>query len=127
MIDASFPADWPGCCPPDDAMDAEGTVFRLAKRNPLQTSDVTTHLERGAAPNADPCLRAGLSVMRTKEDALHMARLFRRMWKFVARGTLDPTHGKLKLTERKVPSHATWWPYDGVDRLAPFTEVEALP
>jgi hypothetical protein len=38
-----FPDDWPDGCPPDDADDASGEIFRLVKTNPPTVGDLQTH------------------------------------------------------------------------------------
>jgi len=78
------------------------------------------HLEMNKMPKADPCMRAGLSVMQTEEDAVHQAEMFPGLGHLIAVGTLEPQHGKAMLTQGKVPSHTTWWSYKDVVREAPF-------
>lgn len=75
-----------------------------------------THEESGRLPDADPCLRRALSVLRSQSDAEHQLRLFRR-WKqkFVARTTLQPVHGHTMLTQGQQPTHTSWWPAPGCD------------
>ena len=58
----NFPETWPCDCPPQDALDAEGDVFRIVDHDPPIANDLTSHLETGRLPRAAPCLRAGLSV-----------------------------------------------------------------
>ena len=62
----TFPADWPDCCPPTDASAAHGVVYRLVRSLPATSTDFKTQHELGKMPNADPCLRRGLSVLRSK-------------------------------------------------------------
>lgn len=121
-----FPDDWPPDCPPPDAVPAIGVVYRLVKNNPAAVTDFRTHAELNKLPKAPPCLRVGLSVFRTREDAVHQAALLPFLGDKVASGELRPEHGKTKLTPGKMPSHTTWWPYPIVDRVAPFMTVEAL-
>lgn len=78
-------------------------------------------------PTAPPCLRAGLSVFRTRDDAVHQATLLPFLGKMVASAELHPEHGKVKLTPGKVTSHSTWWPYPGIDRPALFQTGEVSP
>lgn len=44
----------------------------------------------------------------------------------IAKGTLVAAHGKACLTKGMQPTHTTWWPYEGVDRIAPFVVVREL-
>lgn len=123
----SFPDNWPQGCPPADAEPAAGRVYRLVKRNPACADDFRTHDERHKMPKADPCLRRGLSVFRTRHDAVHQAKLLPFLGDKIACAELCPEHGRMKLTPTtQRPSHTTWWPYPGVDRAAPFHTIEAL-
>ncbi len=127
MTVPTFPQSFPPGCPPADATDASGVVFRLATDNPPTETDLASHAELGKLPNAPPCLRAGLSVLRTRDDATHMSRLFPFLGSFLASGELGPHHGKTKLTpSRAASTHTTWWPYDGVDRRAALPRIEEI-
>lgn len=66
-----FPTDWPNDCPPLNADDAAGTVFRIVKNDPPLVVDFATHHETGRLKNAPACLRCGLSVFRELSDAVH--------------------------------------------------------
>lgn len=121
-----FPEDWPNGCPPADATPASGEAFRLVKHKPPVAADFLTHSERGLLLRANPCLRRGLSVFTEIEGAVHMHELFPKIGEFVAKGTLTGEHGKSKPTEGKHPAHSTWWPYEGVERKAPFQVVRDL-
>lgn len=123
---SSFPDDWPPGCPPADAQAASGLLYRLVKSNPATASDFLTHADLGKMPKAPPCLRVGLSVFRTRDDVVHQAELFPFLGNQVASGEVCSEHGKTKLTPGKMPSHTTWWPYLGVDRVALFPTVEGL-
>jgi hypothetical protein len=116
----TFPDDWPQGCPPADAADANGEVFRIVKADPLSATDFRSYHEMGIA-RGDPVLRCGLSVFRLRSDAEHVSRMFPNLGKVIARATLRPEHGKVKQTGR--PSHTTWWPYVGVDRVSLFEVV----
>ena len=116
----SFPADWPEGCPPDDAEDANGEVFRIVKSDPPTAADFQSYHEMGMA-RGYPCRRCGLSVFRSRSDAEHASRAFRNLGKVITEGMLLPEHGKTKQTGR--PSHTTWWPYEGVHRVSLFVVV----
>ena len=113
-----FPDDWPQDCPPAGTPEADGVVFRIAKTDPPTAADVETHFEGGRMPKAPACLRCGLSVFDLRADAVHMSMLFSRIGAYVAEIELRPPHGKTELTPGRRPSHRTWWPHEGVDRLA---------
>jgi len=119
----SFPKDWPDNCPPPDAEDANGGVFRLVRDDPPKAKDFATHAETGRLPSAPPCLRCGLSVFREKHDAVHQRALMPRLGRLIASATLRPEHGKTKATRGVQPSHTTWWSFEGIDRAALFCVV----
>lgn len=104
-----FPKNWPADCPPLDAKDAEGTVYRIAKSNPPLAAELATHHEMGRAVGAPACLRCGLSVFRDFADAVHSRRLFPKLGGFIASANLRPEHGKTKITVGRFPTHTTWW------------------
>jgi len=126
MTQGEFPADWPSGCPPDDAQPAEGEIFRLVKSNPPTAADFWSHHETGKLPNTPACLRCGLSVFRSREDAEHQHRAYPRLGRFIAKGMLVHEHGVTKLTHGRQPSHTTWWAFADVDRLAVFTDIEEV-
>ena len=116
-----FPTNWPEACPPDEASDAEGIVFRLVDRDPPAASDFVTHFESGKMPKAPQCLRCGLSVFRDLRDAIHQRELFPKLGRYVARGRLLPQDGKTMLTTGRMPTHTTWWPFPEIQRAGPFS------
>lgn len=129
----SFDVHFPPNCPPESADDASGIVYRLVSNQPPTPEDFSTHAERRAAPNADPCDRCGLSVYRVQQDAINQYRLIvsrhgvngTRIGKLVARLALESRHGRLMPTPNKHlrDSHHTWWPFSGTDRLSSFEEI----
>jgi hypothetical protein len=123
VMPLKFPSDWPGDCPPQDAVDADGIVYRIVNNNPPQDKDLECHFESGRLPKAPPCLRCGLSVFRDLTDAAHQRHLLPKLGKWIAQATLAANHGKAKLTNGKQPSHTTWWAYDGVKRASLFAVV----
>lgn len=121
---AHFPANWPENCPPLDAEDARGTVYRLVKSDPPIADDFRSHAELGKMPKAPPCLRHGLSTFRRHEEASHQRDLFPALGDKIAMAELKPEHGKTKLTQGKQPTHTTWWPYEEVHRASLFRCVD---
>jgi hypothetical protein len=119
-----FPRDWPADCPPADAEDAAGVVFRIVRENPPVADDFATHAETGRLPKAPACLRCGLSVFREMRDAEHQRALMPRLGRRIAMATLGSMHGKAMPTSGMQPSHTTWWPYEGVDRARLFSVIE---
>jgi hypothetical protein len=119
-----FPGDWPSDCPPADAEDAAGEVFRVVKNDPASDGDLATHRETGKLPNAPACLRCGLSVFRNAGEAIHQRELLPKLGSLIAKATLQPIHGKCKLTAGRQPTHTTWWPYVGVNRTSLFSVIK---
>ena len=100
-----FPETWPANCPPADAGDADGDVFRLVKHDPPQPDDTASHMETGRLPNAPPCLRCGLSVFRELRDAVHQRQLLPKLGNLIGKATLLAEHGKTKLTKGAPDPH----------------------
>ena len=118
-----FPTDWPPGCPPQDATDADGEVFRIVKHEPPNDEDLASHLETGRLQKAPACLRCGLSVFREIRDAVHQRHLIPKLGTLIAQATLRAEHGKTKLTSGMQPTHTTWWAYEGVNRARLFSIV----
>ena len=118
-----FPTDWPTNCPPGDALDAVGEVFRIVKHEPPQDEDLASHHEMGKLLKAPACLRCGLSVFRGMGDAVHQRQLIPKLGNLIVHAQLQPAHGKTKLTVGKQPTHTTWWAYEGIDRASLFSVV----
>ena len=104
QVEARFPSDWPSCCPPADAEPAAGTLYRILAHQPPSEDDFRSHRELGKLPHAEPCQRCGMSVFRERTHAIHQQRLFPRLGRFLARGSLSGHHGCTKLTPGKFPS-----------------------
>jgi hypothetical protein len=126
--DLEFPSDFPGGCPPNDAGDAKGIVYRQVRSDPPTDSDFLSIYEEGRRKISQTklCQARGVSVLQTEEDAVKQCRMFRMRGEFIATGTLTPAHGRLKPTHGQLPSHATWWCYEGIDRKEPFTDVRGV-
>lgn len=126
VVRMTFPNDWPSGCPSADVPDAAGGVFRIVKGNPVTEKDMLSHHEIGRLPNADPCLRCGLSVFREVEDALNQQKLMPRLGNKIAKALLEAAHGKACFTKGQQPTHTTWWPYLGVSRATSFVVVQEV-
>lgn len=125
-----FPDWFPENCPPADAANADGIVYRFATKNPVDARDFLSHRELGLAPRAQACRRCSLSVYRTLLSARRKLRELRerfpdRFGPYIAEGTLLAEHGKIK-QEGTDSDHHEWWAYDGVERHGPFRIVESL-
>ena len=119
-MNQNFPENWPDSCPPPDAEPAQGSYFRVTTGNPPSAKDFKTYAELAKVPNASPCLRVGLSLLKNIDDAIHQTRLFPKTGRFVFSANLEPQHGKCKPTKGSLPTHTTWWAFEGVDRAALF-------
>src|SRR4051812_17760725 len=108
-----FP-DWfvPGC-PPGDAADADGSIYRFVAANPAGPEEFRSYFETGERPNGSPCQRCGLSVFRRLED---VRRLLHHLWKsypnknygpHVVKRELSAADGRMKQTGN--PGHHSWW------------------
>lgn len=118
-----FPDNWPESCPPPDALPAQGLYFRVTRGNPPTADDFKSYSELGKAPSSPPCLRVGLSLLKSLDDAIHQTGLFPKIGKIIYSANLEPQDGKCKQTKGTLPSHATWWPFESVDR-APLFHLE---
>ena len=124
----AFPDSWPpDCRPPADSFPPAGEFYRLVRTNPPTEADFLSFVElgkvlRGVVPC--PCMPFGLSVYRDRLDAAHTSLLFPKLGRFLAVGLLDSTCGAVKPTPGREPTHTTWWPPDGFDRVTPFTRTE---
>ena len=125
----SFPATFPGACPLVGARDCDLTVYMAVKKTPVTAQQCLTQAERGRAAHAigdDACKRHGLSVFPTAEDCLHQIELFPWIGQCVTAAQLEPSHGVYLETPAKLPSHLTWWPYEGVERHTLFVATEGV-
>lgn len=121
----NFSKSWPADCPPINAEDAQGVVYRVCREDPPTISDFQSHVELGKMSGGDSCMRCGLSVFRDPVEARHLTELFPKLGRLVFRGELTVQQGKIKPTPaRSRPSHTTWWPYEGIDRAALFKLTE---
>lgn len=117
----TYPADFPAL--PEDALDADGTYFRICVTKPPTTEDFKSYKELGKPTTAAPIHAVGISMYTDLDKARHRQRLSPRLGKFIAEGDLTPEHGK---TSRPGGNgHLEWWPFDGVDRLSPFLARDA--
>jgi hypothetical protein len=116
-----FPSSWPKGCPPEDAIAAQGVVYRIVRSNPPTPSDFASLHEQGRPVTNKPCESAGLSVFWALSDALHCAEKFPYLGELIALGRLEPLHGMLKPTPRRDNSHTTWWPAEGIARHTVFS------
>jgi hypothetical protein len=121
----SFPNTFPPNCPPPDAEDASGIVYRSVNCDPPQAEDFRTYAELNKRI-LDPkkvCQSHSVSVLRSEAEARHHLAVSPYV-KFLAVAELMPTHGKIKATKsRQLDSHTSWWYYQGVERHTIFKVI----
>jgi hypothetical protein len=111
----NWPNHLPKDCPPQDAQDASGEIYRLVNHSPPHSDDFRSWREENvgkALPNGvTECQAGGLSVYRNKMDACRTIRRIPRFKKAQpALGVLAPSLGKILCTpSREGQSHHTWW------------------
>ena len=115
----AFPADWPESCPPADAGDASGMVFRAVSKRPPPAEDFRTYRELGRPDRGKPCIAAALSVFATALQCRHNLDKYPYLGIMVARGMLTPALGKIS-QPRERDGHMSWWPALGVTRASAF-------
>lgn len=118
-----FPEGWPKNCPPWNAEDAQGFVYRIVRHDPCEACDFLTYAQLDLAKKAPPCRRHGLSVYRNFDDARRWRALKPEIGSKVAMGYLEARHGRMLRTPRDGDSHTTWWMYEGVDCAAIFSII----
>jgi hypothetical protein len=118
-------------CPPRDATDAAGEIYRFVSKIPCDPDEFLSYHETEDRSTAPPCQRCGLSVFRKVED---VRRLLRHLWRnyahknygpHIVKRELTPADGKFKPTGSQ--DHHSWWAYEGVERHALFDFVETVP
>ena len=128
----NWPLFFPKKCPPSEAKDASGEVFRLVYSAPGSVSDFESYAQMRPSEYMGNCEASGLSVFTAKSDALRMVRRVQALAKqgkpvlagdLVASANLSPEAGKLMHTPRNGNSHHTWWAPDGFDHAAAFKVV----
>ena len=100
----------PENCPPNDAGEALGKIFRFVQGSPPRREDMRSWAEEGRSPGqGSECQRCALSVLVDEDDvpkARKVVPLFRK-WK-VAVAELVPGQGKLKQTGNNEWHHSLW-------------------
>lgn len=111
-----WPEFYPENCPPEDAEQASGTVYRLVRHDPPQMVDFETLYEERPKffenkPNDFICKGCGVSVCRNFEDIERLQRSSGKMRKRqVAEGIVNSNHGVILHTPSALyKSHHTWW------------------
>lgn len=122
-----FAGFFPDGCPPDDAGDLTGDVYRLVDGNPPSDWDFQSKHQRSQSlSKAGDCLACGLSILRSWTDAERLKQRIPGMRKkSIAVGIIPEPLGKTKATPtRNQAGHHTWWVPDGVEVKVLFTVIE---
>ena len=132
----SWPSTYPADCPPEQALDANGTFYRLVKNDPPAREDFRTLAEQypsrrfstkpSPKSGVSELVKAhGLSLMADKEDVIRLRRAVPAYRDgLLGKGDLVPDHGKVLATpSQSGRSHHTWWTYDGAEPEAAFVVV----
>jgi hypothetical protein len=117
----AFPTWFPRGCPPPGAENAEGVVYRIVRNGPLTEDDFKSYHELGQGLAINACRRCGVSVFASLARARHRLELSPRLGTAIARGVLDASAGKAKLTDWR-SGHIEWWAYAAVTRHSYFEE-----
>ena len=124
-----FPNHYPPDCPPGDAEEATGVVYRVTRSDPPTPDDFLSFNELGVRLRKDTpfarCQSRGLSVFRSLADARHLLLAIPATGDYIAEGTLTPERGRTKLTPVHVrPTHTTWWCAEGINLAEGFAVIE---
>lgn len=108
----NWPKDYPDQCPPENAEELSGVVFRFINKKTPTSIDFDSHYERNPDGNyADPCQARGLSVIRSHDDCNRMrdgVPALRK--KKVAFADIRSSVGLIASTpSRTCQGHCTWW------------------
>lgn len=104
--ESSWPEHFPQGCPPTEAVDANGSLFRVAAVPPSEP-DSRSALEDGLFLKSPPCVRAALSCWTTHERAQELLALPRHRAKAVIELRLRSDHGVMAPTGG--PGHVSLW------------------
>jgi len=122
----TFPAHYPDECPPGDARDADGELFRFVRNQPPQSSDFVPVYPGNTVIDADMrCQACGLSVLLTEVDVVAARKTcpwFKK--RLVAKGRVNRDWGKTGRTGSQVPNHYTWWVASGKSPEQIFEVIE---
>jgi hypothetical protein len=108
---AEWPNYFPLGVPPDDAVDANGPVYRLVKLCPPQANDFLSSYEEYPGRSFHDLENAcGMSVYRLIQDVQRTRNRYRPLRnRRIAIGVLLPEFGRMKPTPTNGDSHYTVW------------------
>ena len=133
LVSLTWPADLPEDCPPDTALPANGTYYRVVKNDPPEPGDfLSVYLldpKRGENIRRHRITRRqvmGLSVYADRTSARECAAKYRRMGNKIAGVYLTPNAGQTLETPGQVPAHHTWWKYEEFNPAEHAEVVDSL-
>ena len=126
-----WPEHYPAECPPQESRPASGRLYRALKQPAPNPEDFKSHRELHPDEKLGANLRCracGLSVFADRDRLVKACRTLPTLRDSRAFAILElsPIHGKMMLTENRIPSHTTWWAPIGCDRLAAIVAVDPL-
>lgn len=120
-----WPDYLPSNCPPDQADECNGVVFRLVRSDPPTDKDFRPSItcQNDDKDMDDKCIRCGLSVAKSLSDIQKLKRRARGFqMRKVAEANLCEEHGVIMATG--IRGHFTWWPLDVIDYVCLFCVVK---
>lgn len=109
-MDPLWPPHFPDGCPPPDATDTSGTLYRFVKTDPPTDADMASWLELGIGKGSN-CKRAALSCYRSKRHLEQVRSTApRRRFDKIAQIELASHHGKMKEDDGP-DTHCSLWLY----------------
>jgi len=120
----SWPNHYPTSCPPSDAVEVSGIIYRFINGTKPVPRDFVSHYER--EPNKDwgknGCKARGLSVLRNMDDCNLMRKAIPALRKKrIATATVTTTVGLIAVTpSESCKGHCTWWRAPNPDDVAGF-------
>lgn len=105
-------------CPPQDASSANGPIYKVVKKHPLESGEFDSDVERKVKNTDDQnCQCWGCSVW-VDQDGIDTALTLFPYWKkrHIVVAVVDPSDGVIKHTpSNPQPRHHTFWKALGVD------------
>lgn len=109
----TWPAHFPSQCPPEDATEMAGRIFRLISADGPKEFDFKSHYERAptAGRTGSECLAQGLSVLLSYQDCEILKEAVPALRKkLVAQANLESGVGLIGNTPtNNCAGHCTWW------------------
>lgn len=138
-----WPNFFPENCPPGDSRPSSGVFYRVIldyESSAINAKHFRSHRQsqprRIWPPDIRECDLCSISVLQTLEESIKLTNLLldsvpansRKIGR-VARGSLDPTMGKIKLTpdeRNNLQSHHNWWLSEEIDPAPSFECLDIL-